>query len=107
MVALPERKTTFIPPIPEACSHRPSYLPAQLTSPGLGTFPAARGAGGGGAGVVDISVFSGVVFTMSEPNPVSTPGTFMSYMLTLFCPRISPPSTGRSPELARDRGDRI
>src|ERR1035438_3496388 len=89
MVALPERKITVIPPIPETCSHRPSYLPAQLVSPGLGACPAARWAGGGGGAVVDIRIFSGVVFTMSEPKPVSTPGTFMSYILR-FCPRISP-----------------
>ena len=76
--------------------------------PGLGSLP--RGALGGSsrdAGVVDIRIFSGVVFTMSEPKPVSTPCTFMSYILTFSAHGFRPPSSCHLPALARDRGDRI
>ncbi len=51
----------------------PFVLPGQLTNPAFGTCPAARCDGGGGAGAVDIRIFSGVVFTMAEcPSPVRT-----------------------------------
>jgi hypothetical protein len=33
-----------------------------------------------GAGAVDMRIFSGVVSTISEPRPVSTPDTFMPAM---------------------------
>src|ERR1700674_712847 len=86
-VAFPERKTTRKPP--GICSHRPSYLLPQLARPALGTCPAARWAGGGGGGVVEIRIFSGVVEKESVSKSPWNPGTFILYMLR-FWPVIVP-----------------
>lgn len=80
-VTLPDRNTTVMPPRPETCSHRPSYLPAQLESPALGDCPAGRAAGGGGA--VEARRFSAPVSTVRSPSiaTVLSPGNWTLYRL--------------------------
>src|SRR5579863_1211799 len=80
-VTLPDRKITVMPPMPETCSHRPSYLPAQLASPALGDCPAGRAAGGGGA--VEARRFSAPASTVRSPSiaMVLSPGSWTLYRL--------------------------
>src|ERR1019366_8863389 len=84
-VAFPERKTTRNPP--GICSHLPSYLLPQLASPALRTCPAARWAGGGGGGVVEIRIFSGVVEKESVSKSPWNPGTFTVHVEILASDR--------------------
>ena len=61
---------------------------------------------GDAAAVVEMRIFSGVVLTMSERKPVSTPGHLYVVHVEIL-PTDSPSIHRPFTRLARDRGDRI